>query len=261
MEWGKIKSILICIFAVVNIFLLYVYFGDAYTGKSIDSDMILNAVKIINENNIDIEEDIIPKTYENARICTVENKFKDANDILEYIWNEYGENVIFGFNKNNVKIKNNTFECELDISKNNEITKNNIERELEKCGLLNFGKYSKSFVDNSMFFYMEYEGMSFFDSYIRVDFKDDKPVMIYGTNWLFDKVYEDSTAKSISPIEILVDFASEYSGNKVEITGMQSGYYIGERNATVKVTATPVWEIRLSDGEKYYYDMRTGNRY
>ena len=261
MEWGKIKTILICIFAVVNIFLLYVYFGDAYTGKSINSDMIENTVKILNENNIDVDENIIPKTYENVKVCSVENKFKDINSMLEYIWKSCGEDIIYGFNKNNVVVTNNTFECELDLSKDNGITEKNVEKELEKCGLLDFGKYTKSNSGNSIFFYTEYEGMSFFDSYIRVDFKNGKIAKIYGTNWLFDKVYEENMAKSISPVEILVDFASEYSGSSVKITDMQSGYYIGERSATVKATASPVWEISLSDGNKYYYDIRTGNKY
>lgn len=261
MEWGKLKTILICIFAVVNVFLLYIYFGDAYTGKSIDSDMIANAVKILGENNIDIDESIIPKTYENARICSVENKFENAEEMLEYIWEDYGEDIIFGFNKSSVKINGNAFECETELSKKDEITKDNVERELEKCGLLNFGKYTKVFDGDSIFFYAEYEGMSFFDSYIRVDFKNDKLVRIYGINCLFDKVYEENTAKTISPVEILVDFASGYGGNKVEVTDMSFGYYIGERNGIVKVTAAPVWEISLSDGSKYCYDMRTGNKY
>ena len=40
---------------------------------------------------------------------------------------------------------------------------------------------------------------------------------------------------------------------------MTAGYFIGERNETVRATASPVWEISTSDGDKCYYDMRNGD--
>ena len=131
---------------------------------------------------------------------------------------------------------------------------------IEKTGLLGDVDYSLRESDGYVYFYLKHGNMVFFDSYIRVKCTNKGIQEIYGNNWYCDKVTEGSMAKTVSPAQILIDFAvrMKYT-QKVTITKVEAGYYIGNRDETVRVTAFPVWEITLSDGGVYYYDRRNGD--
>ena len=67
-------------------------------------------------------------------------------------------------------------------------------------------------------------------------------------------------AETISPAQILIDFAIQMKFDKnVTVTKVEAGYYIGNRDEAVRVTAFPVWEFVVSDGSVYYYDRRNGD--
>ncbi|MBQ7953885.1 MAG: hypothetical protein IJ332_04005, partial [Clostridia bacterium] len=111
-----------------------------------------------------------------------------------------------------------------------------------------------------VYFYLKNGNMVFFDSYVRVKCTQNGIQEIYVNNWFGDKVTEGGTAETISPSQILIDFAVEKSyTEKVTVKSVEAGYYVGNRDETVSVTAFPVWEISVSDGGVYYYDRRNGD--
>ena len=251
MDWSKIKTVLIWIFAFVNLFLLSVYFVGTFTSKTLDEDVILGTVEILRQNNIEIDKETVPKNLDNVKICSVENKFADVKSMLETACNSSDEGFL---NTENIEINGENFVCKLKLDK--EIRP---EKLIKKSGLLSNGDYKKVEKDGEVYYYLSFENKVFFDSYIKVK-SDGKNVEIYGKNWLGDKVSQESVAKIVSPAEILINFSTQYNGEKnVKINSMTAGYFIGERNETVRATASPVWEISTSDGDKCYYDMRNGD--
>lgn len=252
MDWSRIKTVLIWIFAFVNLFLLSVYFDGTFTSKTIDEDVILGTVEILRQNNIAIDKETVPKNLDNVKICSVENKFADVKAMLEAVRNSSDEGVL---NTENIEIDGENFTCKFKLDK--EIRP---EKLIKNSGLLSSGDYKKVEKDGEVYYYLSFENKVFFDSYIKVKITNGKNVEIFGKNWLGDKVSQESVAKIVSPAEILINFSTQYSGEKdVKVDSMTAGYFIGERNETVRATASPVWEISTSDGAKCYYDMRNGD--
>lgn len=262
MEWSRIKTILICVFIFVNLFLFSVYFKSMYTGKSVDRDVIANTVDILKQNNIDIDEDIIPVSYENVKICSVENRFANVKEMLEYVWENNDKDDTAFFNRENTKVSGNSFICKADSDGNENIgnREHYAEKKLQNTGLLSSGNYKIVEKDGYVYFYLRFEDKVFFDSYIRVSVSSSGIKEIYGVNWLGDHISEEGVAETVSPAEILINFSSSHNfTDNVSVECMTYGYYTGERTETVRVTASPVWEITVSDGNKYYYDMRNGD--
>lgn len=262
MEWGRIKNILICVFIFVNLFLFSVYFKSMYTGKSVDSDIIADTVDILKQNNIDIDKDIIPVSYENVKICSVENRFANIKEMLEYVWENNDKEDGSFFSRENTEFRGNSFVCKVDLDDNENMgnPEKYAEKKLRNAGLLSSGNYKMVEKDGYVYFYLRFEDKVFFDSYIRVSISPLGIEEIYGVNWLGDNISEEGVAKTVSPAEILINFSSSRNfTNTISVECMTYGYYTGERTETVRVTASPVWEITVSDGSKYYYDMRNGD--
>ncbi len=264
MEWGRIKTIFIIIFAIVNVFLLSVYLKSQYKSDDIDSSLISDTVKVLAENNIKIDEKIIPKTIETVKIFTIENSYSDATTMLESIREIAKNNDVDWFNEHIAKATNDTnFSC--DIKKSSTIIDDENQLEyvrdkLEDIGILTSGKYVTVKGEGWESYYLAYNDTVIFDSYIKIKEEKGKVVKIFGKNWLGNKITEGSITKTISPIEVLLDISSRYDGKKeIKIESITVGYYAGNRSQAVKVTASPVWEIKLSNGECRYYDMRNGN--
>lgn len=260
MEWGKIKTILIWIFAIVNIFLFSMFFKGIYTGEELSDDAVKDTVNVLAKNNVEITVDTMPKDCSDARICNVENKYNSVSEMLENVRKVSAENGVMYFDEENVKVKGETFTCTVNSAGKVSDTLKHTKSEIKKTGLLNDVEYSTRKSGEYVFFYLKHGNMIFFDSYIRVKCTQKGIQEIYGHNWLGDNVTEGGTAETVSPSQIMIDFAvnTNYS-EKVTVTSVEAGYYVGNRDETVRVTAFPVWEISVSDGSVYYYDRRNGD--
>ena len=260
MEWSKIKTILIWIFVIVNIFLFSMYFKDMYAGNEISDDVVADTISVLAKNNVEITEDVIPKDYSDVKIYSVENKYNTIEAMIENAKKISKENGVSYLNDDNISIKGKNFTCTVISNEDVSDRADYAEEELEKTGLLDDVTYNVKESGEYVYFYLKHDNMAFFDSYIRVKCTDKGIQEIYGNNWYCDKITEGSMAQTISPAQILIDFAVQTKfEQKVKITKVEAGYYIGDRDGTVRVTAFPVWEITMSDGSVYYYDRRNGD--
>ncbi len=260
MEWGKIKTIFILIFVVVNLFLFVMFFKSEYVDNTLGDELIENTLTILEQNNVIADKSVMPKIHNNVRICTVENRYSSVDDMLKSARKISAQNGVDYLNKNHTEINGISFVC--TINQNVEVS--NIvkytKKEIEKTGLLEEINYTVDEKDGCIYFYLKFEDKVFYDSYLRVKTTNKGIQEISGFNWLGDAVYEGGISETVSPVEILINFAlSEEFDKKVELKGVKSGYYIGERGETVRVTASPVWEIATSDNQVFYYDMRNGD--
>lgn len=260
MEWSKIKTILIWIFVIVNIFLFSMYFNDMYSGNEISDEVVEDTISVLAKNNVVISKDVMPKDCSDVKIYNVENTYSTVSDMLEKVKKTSKENGISYFTDDNISVKGKNFTCKVTSNEDVSDIVDYAEEKIKKTGLLGDVDYSLRESNGYVYFYLKYGNMVFFDSYIRVKCTNKGIQEIYGNNWYCDKVTEGSMAKTVSPAQILIDFAVEMKyPKKVTITKVEAGYYIGNRDETVRVTAFPVWEITLSDGGIYYYDRRNGD--
>lgn len=253
MEWSKIKTILICVFAVVNIFLFSVYLKNSETAR-ISDGTISETVQVLAQNNVTIDKSLIKKNYENVKVCNVENAYADIQSMLiSCVDDEY-------IPKDEVDMRKNSFSYvpkkgsplyNLDISK--------AAKALEKAGLIEKGKYTSEKDSEGIYFYLNFEDKVFFDSFVFAKAEDGMLCEIYALNILGDTVSEGSVAKTVSLAEILINFATSHTFESKNITDLRPGYCIGSRDETVRASASPVWRIKTSDGEIFYYDMRNGD--
>lgn len=240
MEWSRIKTILIWIFAIVNIFLLSIYFKETSTGNFISEDVVTSTVEILKQSNVIVEKDVIPRRYENVKICNVENKYCNIAQMLEGV----------GVDQSRVTVEGDGFSY---------IAETDEEADVLLESLLTSG-YIKTEGEDGEYYHLGFENKAFFDSFICVKTKDGK-IEVSGKNWLGDRFSDEGVSKIVSPAEILIDFAAEYGGGEeISIKDIAAGYYIGERTENVRVTAAPVWRITVSGGGEYYFDMRNGDK-
>lgn len=240
MEWSRIKTILIWVFAIVNIFLLSIYFKETSSGNIISEDVVTSTVEILKQSNVTVDKDVIPRRYENVKICSVENKYSNINQMLGGVGIDDSKATVMG-------------DCFWYIAETDEDADGVLERFLTSG-------YKKTEEEDGEYYYLSFENKVFFDSFICVRNKDGK-TEISGKNWLGDRFSDEGVSKIVSPAEILIDFAAEYGGREeISIKDITAGYYIGERLENVRVTAAPVWKITVSGGEEYYFDMRNGDK-
>lgn len=260
MEWSKIKTILIFIFVFVNLFLFIMFFESEYVDNTLGDELIENTVTILEQNNISADKSVMPKTHDNVRICIVENKYSTVSDMLDAARQISSQNGVDYLNGDNTYIRGETFTCTVDTMEDVTNIVKFTRQEIKKTGLLEEVEYTVEEKDGYIFFYLKFEDKIFYDSYIRVRTTNEGIKEIYGYNWLGDAVAEGGISETVSPAEIIIDFALETGfDKKVNLESVKSGYFIGERGETVRVTASPVWEISTSDRQVFYYDMRNGD--
>lgn len=260
MEWSRIKTILIWVFSIVNLFLIIVYLNSVYLENNLSDEVILDTVAVLEKNNVIISKDIIPKAHNSVKICNVENRQDSVMSVIENAKKIAVENGAEFYIDTGAKIDGNNFIYVIneDVKKSNPYSY--AKKLVKQSGLLGDTNYLMVKDSSCVCFYLSFDNKIFYDSYIKVKVSEDGVKEIIGNNWLGDYVTEGGVADTVSPVEILVDFATENKfPQKVTVTEMKSGYYIGDRAQTVKVTAFPVWHLVLDDGRVFCYDMRNGD--
>ena len=234
-------------------FLFSVYLnGSGTTGLS--DETVDETIRVLELNNVSVDKSLIKKNFENIKVCNVENSYATPEDMIE--GSADGEYVAkAGLTSDE---KSFTYVPESG-SKLYKLDIKNAAKELEKAGLLKKGEYAVVQKEGGMCFYLKFEDKVFFDSYLYAKQKDGTVYELYGYNMLGDAVSEGSLAETVSISEILINFATSGNETHREITSLRAGYYIGTRDGTVRATASPVWQIKTSDGNIFYYDMRNGD--
>lgn len=260
MEWSKIKTILIFIFVLVNLFLFVMFFKGEYVDNTLSDEIIDNTVIILQQNNITADKSVMPKIHNNVKICIVENKYSTILDMLDAARQISAQNGVDYLKEDNTVISGESFTCTVNSKEDISNTFKYTKQEIVKTGLLEDIEYKAVEKNGYVYFYLKFQNKIFYDSYIRVRTTNQGIQEIYGYNWLGDVVAEGGISETVSLAEIIIDFALDAKFKKnVKLESVLPGYYIGERGETVRVTASPVWEISTSDGQVFYYDMRNGD--
>lgn len=248
MEWSRVKSILICVFLVVNLVLAKVYIDGNSTKVVVDDATIDNTIKVLTNKNINIDKSIIEKASSDVAVFNISNRHKTTKDFVSLVLGDgaefetEGETVFY-------KVK-----CENEKA---------LHKELKKLGFFETYKYKRTVKkdgDKVNVAYNVYNnGLCVYDTYIKAEIVGDNATVTV-KNWLGD-VYSNTGYSSVQTApEALICFSNAVSfETNVNITAMEKGYIAGDRNGELRTTnVIPVWKITC-DGYNYFVDMRNGD--
>lgn len=270
MEWSRVKSIMIGIFCIVNIFLLSSYVNTMKTSVIISEDAIQNTVSVLANNNVLINKDIIPRKTQDIRTFDTINKFDNTRAMTDYFWSiAQKENLDF-FNPQYVEIMNNSFQYKNNTATSYQILSESTAHAYSKKIVtrleLDTGMNLESYILKSedifiVTFHQVYEGNHVLDTRLVFELSEHGIIGIYGENWLCDEVMGGGLASIRSITEILVNFAiTAERENPLKLIDIKLGYFIGDRGGVKsKVTVVPVWRLTTEDGKNYYYDAINGD--
>lgn len=241
MNWEKLKTFLIILFIILNIFLIFVMHIDNSKNINISDETISNTIKVLENNNILIDKAIIPKKI--VSLNAIELK-----------------NVVFGskFPKSYQKNADKSFSIMLDA---NIKSASDIKKILSNAGI----DKNAEIVYNEDTSRVNLKIRNYYIFDIGLDIKETNGKTVISGNWYINQTRpkKNNNVSEIIPITgILIEFANQVkSDNIIEVKSITLGYYIPEskRNLdNINTTATPCYRINTSDNKSYFYNARNG---
>ena len=88
MEWSRVKTILIWVFAIVNVFLLVTYLRGSQASGVADRQTVEDTITILQANHVKIQEKVMPKDITTVRLFDIQNKLRNPEDTVKYTLEE-----------------------------------------------------------------------------------------------------------------------------------------------------------------------------
>ncbi|MBO7289659.1 MAG: hypothetical protein J6V03_06700 [Clostridia bacterium] len=262
MSWKNIKTFLIVLFLIINVYLVYSQYGFGFksSGASyINKDTLNDAIGIIEKNhNVKLDKSIIPSKVKKLGIIDVTNiiytdEFKNSKYTFETNgagFKTHIETQTYSYYEENAKNQFVKILSDIGIEKpsfNVEVKKTDEGLVCEAYGLI--------------------EPYKIFNGKIKAIFTPRK-INLFG-NWY---IAEEGILKKHKPKEdmadiptVIIDVSSrcvKSDGTQTCITEFEYGYFVSsydEQSASKTSSAIPCYMIKTDDGIKYYYDSLNGN--
>ncbi len=270
MDKSKIKSFIILLLAIVNIFLLTIVITNA-RDESIARDYRNAALRnVLNTNGITMSEDTVLPEKMLSSISLSRDLENERQLVSKLIGNceiiDKGGNIIFykGVDGQAIFRGTGAFEIllESDIMLMGSNPINTCEAALKKLGI----KYSSKPVEifsssgnTSVIMQCAWKGTQIYNAEIRFDFSGNRLLLIYGTRPLdvettvqTSDTYQDAATILMNFLQHIRDTGEVCS----EIKSVDLGYF---SSAVVSGSSSlkPMWCIQTDSG-KYFLDGRTG---
>ncbi len=241
MNWGKLKSFLIGLFLIINIFLIITMISQERKNTSIPVQTINDTVSVLEKNDILINASIIPTDVKNMGEITV----------IPITKSESFKDVTYSSDDNMF---------EINVNKG-VFNSQDMKSVLSGLGIKNF-KVSKEYSNGLGSVSQMAGGYPIFEA--GVDVESDGIVSFVKGDW-----YELKTkAKKNSDYNNLVFLPSiliNYISNKLRpigeqtITDINYGYYVLNNTSNAIIyTAVPCWQIEVDDAMFFYYNAING---
>lgn len=265
MNFGRAKTILIILFAIVNLFLISYIFVTSYDITTPNGKTIEDTVKILNKRNVFLDKSVkITKSdninYLNLKGITADEKIiaskllgeftikdgkyiGDKGDLKitngEFLWNVKDSHTFKEFNEKSVK------KYVFKFLKDHEIDTSDLKAE------------SAEIVDgNYKILYHHY----FFDKELfnvstEVYVSGGGVYQVRGRIFTLDSLSQ-SEKYANNPINVLLNYSAyKNQEEKAEIKAINAGYYTESNPEEYKsLSAQPCFEIVLKSGESLYFD-------
>jgi len=260
MSWKKIKTFLILLFILINLYLIISTSGSVVRFNSVtvvDSETLKKTSSVISSNyNISFKESDVPLKIHNLNIIDVTNYIFTDHSLADEKYKLTFDGNAFSF-----VINTDTY------SYNEENARAELVPVFSNLGIkredysLNFQKGDTGLLGTATALV---EGVPILNSRIKAEF-DTKKITVYGT-WYFPNTKEikssDNTLRMVDITGILIDAADRSpKGHTTSFDKITYGYYVSsyDENAVTKISsAIPCYMIQTNNGLTYFYDALNG---
>ncbi len=245
MNWKNIKTFLIILFLLVNIYLIFLS-ANHNKASMISDDSINEAINLLENNNIKIDKNIIPRNSEN-------NNPVHLTDI-------YFSTL---FPAQSIEQTENETKITLNYHGSDNLTNNKKVLQTLKSYGIDVDEITVSVNQNGLYVTSRYNGIPIFNNMMKVDFSEDK--IILTGNWYQAKnSYMWKQTIPSYAISALISFISCPYRNKqitTTITDICYGYYAQTDNQSTDIktiSTSPCYRLTTDDGMMYYYSVIEG---
>lgn len=268
MNWSKAKTILILIFAVLNMILFVGNMNIAETSNSVPStDEVEQMNNILRNNNIIVKAKI-PKDYKPMPMLLVKLKnyskpFIKDNFLKDIQYTSYGDGTLYNIGNGIIEVKNGFFYYKIRDEKFKKMNKDeafNYIKSFVKSKNL-YEKYSvvneSSDTNKYTVEYTEvYNGFNVDVSYMKGIVSND--TFSFESTWLIPVKEEKERKEIIPPINALLKLLEIDEGSKyIVVKEIKPVYFFSWRDADTG-EAIPTWRI-TTENSVYYINAYTGN--
>lgn len=271
MNWSRVKTILIILFLLTDIFLLVSLVLSMHNSTTITPEIIESTVEILKKQDIVIDKELIPSKVTPAPYAEADNVIDD----YEAFAKKFLGNVI-------TKTGDNSYESTVGImsfdgdrfgfSKKNPENGKAIDEKSAQANVISYltakgfdlSNADVSTTKNSNGFTVTLKNLAnslpLFNSVITAQVSGDVVTSVTGI-W-FNQINVRGQANELKTVtSALIDFIPATAAVPTEIVGLTLGYTVPESNVYHKsAVLIPVWEIQEANGNKHYPDARNPER-
>ena len=230
MNWERIKSFLIVLFIVINIFLIVFMFGSVRKSTSVTDAVVKDTVGLLKANKITVDEDIIPLSVNNPGTLGV------------------------------VAIKvSSQYQSPKALTQSN--TQSEIKKAIRALGVKDF-QISET-RENEYYIMQKIKDNFIYDSGIKATVAGNN-INLSGV-WYKQQTKPSATDNDMMPITaVLIDFMNNplLDGNtQKEISHIGVGYCVPQYDSGMEhksMPAVPCYCITTSKGASFLYDASSG---
>ena len=269
MNFGKVKTIFIVLFLIINILLLYYSFYLENDAVLVNDTQIQRVYKILEQNNITINKNLIKSSYSDMSFVELKNPVSEKTDFAHRLT---GSSISSNNTYNGKNGKLSFYDGEFSFSPKDK--GDNINSALPSAAasakvlsiLKSYGfktdylKWAGTVEKNDYYevtFVHSYLNYEFFNSYLKVLVKEDGVYKVFGKYFEITGLSDTKNIKS--PIEILINFVKYNKNNQNHINNLELGYYINSAMEEYSVlTMSPTYKISLKNGNTLFFDALSG---
>lgn len=252
MNWERIKSFLIVVFVLINLFLIGFMALSFYTSTSVSNETIADTVEILAANQITLDPDIIPRSVGNLQNFDVRNMATDGAFPGSYTVDEIGRF---------------SYSVTLDETVSLRNAKSVTERLLKEAGIREYASIGQPQLqqDGSIQIAVAQtiQRYTVFNSTVAVRFMENTATV--SGSWYQPETMPRTVRGGRDLVyitSVLVDFINNPERPAATaISSIAFGYRVSDYNSGLThktIPAVPCYRIVTADGAVYDYNARTG---
>lgn len=270
MNHGRIKWVFIILFLLINVFMGYLLYQFKWNETGISEEGIDHAVSVLEQRNVLVEKELIPRNNHKMREVSVKNIVEGSSSFVAALKEDGWKTTSSGFLRGGdvIELSAGSFEYRGQLPLEKELSgeklSQEVKKQLPKLHLNIEGmklKIIEQMADGVRLDYVQtYEEYEIFGTKLTVFVKDGIITKIVGV-WTESVNIQSKRQETLFATEALIRFATQnQSASPIKITEIRTGYYINEldQNVSHKVMQMlPGFQITTATGDKFYYDARS----
>ena len=275
MSWSKVKTLLIVLFAFVNIFLAYNLYFKSGTASEVSTQTVTSTIEILKRNNVEISPSLINRKNKKVKKIEIVNSIDTHSTLAENLLSE-SRKTSDGYTGTNGELKfsgvgfeyiNKDKTGKLNINDNNaiEVSVKLLKEkgfEIKSSDIRDFTKSSQCY---TLKFGKNINSLPIYESSLVIKIDTSGYLLSIEGYWPeIKKIRNDSKIETVNETTVLINLitAPDFDTKKEnEVVDIQLGYTLGglpESETPILLTPLPAYRIILKNGENYIFDAKTG---